>query len=55
MKDKQVAWLGLIGFGVFLVSYLADSSSEGVLFWAGLIAFYTGVVWAWVKLFKSDN
>jgi len=53
MENKNIAWLGIIGFAVFMVSFLADADSEGMVYYAGLIMFYTGVIWGWVRLFKS--
>ena len=53
MTNKNIAWLGIIGFAVFLVSYLADSNNEGMVYYAGLIMFYTGIIWGWSRLFKS--
>ncbi|MCK9370956.1 hypothetical protein M0R04_13680 [Candidatus Dojkabacteria bacterium] len=52
MTNKQIALLGIIGFAVFMVSYLSDPTSEGLLYYGGLIAFYVGVIWGWVRLFK---
>jgi len=55
MTNKQIAWLGIVGFAVFMASYLGDPSSEGMVYYAGLIAFYAGVIWGWVRLLKSDK
>ena len=53
MTNKNIAWLGIIGFAVFMVSFLADEDNEGMVYYAGLIMFYTGVIWGWVILLKS--
>lgn len=55
MSNKNVALLGIIGFAIFMISFMTDSNSEGLFYYIGLVGFYVGVVWAWVILLKSKN
>jgi hypothetical protein len=55
MTNKNIAWVTVIGYGVYMVSYLANSSGEGFLYYAGAIAFYFGVIYGVVRLFKSKE
>lgn len=55
MSNKNVAWLGIIGFAIFMISFITDPNAEGLFYYLGLAGFYVGVVWAWVILLKSKN
>ena len=54
MTNKNIAWTTVIGLAVFFVSVLADENNEGVLFYAGMLVFWFGVIYGLVRLFKSE-
>lgn len=51
MTNKNIAKMGIIGLIVFIIAYLAGE--EGVLYYGGMAAFYTSVIWGWNRLIKS--
>ncbi len=59
LKDKQIASYAIIGIIVYLIAYMSGGvNNDGMVvffYWGGLIAFYTFVIWGWVRLFKSDR
>jgi hypothetical protein len=59
MKNKQIAWYGILSVGVFFLAILAGGEYEtgGVMFlyFAGLLGFWVFVIWGWVRLIKSND
>jgi hypothetical protein len=52
MTNKNVALIGIIGFAIFMIAYLSNENGEGLFYYVGLIGFYVGVVWGWIRLLK---
>ena len=61
MKNKQIASYAIISTVVFMIalvsggdSYYADGFTQ-FAYYAGIIGFYTFIIWGWVRLFKSND